>query len=283
MSIVGAFIVPHPPIVLPEVGRGEERKIQNTIDAYNSVSKQIEELEPDTIVVVSPHAVMYMDYIHISPGENASGDLRQFGVGSINMDVKLDSEFVDMLSKFAEKAGLPAGTKGKRNEKIDHGTLVPLRFLNQYTTNYKLVRIGISGLPYIDHYNFGMCISQTAEKLGRRTVLIASGDLSHRLKEDGPYGYAPEGPAFDKEIISAMEQANFIEFLNFNPIFSEAAGECGLRSFIIMAGALDGKAVKPEFLSYEGTFGVGYAVCAYKITGEDHDRHFGEIYQKEHK
>ena len=66
--------------------------------------------------------------------------------------------------------------------------------------------------------------------------------------------------------------------MNFSPSFCDAAAECGLRSFIIMAGALDGKAVKPELLSYEGTFGVGYGVAAYEITGNDENRRFDEIF-----
>jgi hypothetical protein len=30
MSLIGAFIVPHPPIIIPEIGRGEEKKISHT-------------------------------------------------------------------------------------------------------------------------------------------------------------------------------------------------------------------------------------------------------------
>ena len=33
--ITGAFMVPHPPLIIPEIGRGEERRLQNTIDAYH--------------------------------------------------------------------------------------------------------------------------------------------------------------------------------------------------------------------------------------------------------
>ncbi len=68
MPILGAFIVPHPPIILPEVGRGEEKEIQSTIDAYREVSRRIAELKPETVVVTSPHAAMYSNYFHISPG-----------------------------------------------------------------------------------------------------------------------------------------------------------------------------------------------------------------------
>ena len=87
---------------------------------------------------------------------------------------------------------------------------------------------------------------------------MASGDLSHKLKPDGPYGFAPEGPAFDDAVTKAMASGNFLEFLTMDASLCERAAECGLRSFQIMAGALDGLAVAPRLLSHEGTFGVGY-------------------------
>ena len=35
-----AYIVPHPPIILPEIGRGQERVIQNTVNAYRMSRRQ---------------------------------------------------------------------------------------------------------------------------------------------------------------------------------------------------------------------------------------------------
>ena len=75
MGILAAFMVPHPPIILPEVGKGEEKKIADTVRAYQEVGKRIGELKPETIVLVSPHQVMYADYFHISPGEGAVKDM----------------------------------------------------------------------------------------------------------------------------------------------------------------------------------------------------------------
>ncbi len=280
MSIAGAFIVPHPPIILPEVGKGKEKEIQKTIDAYKETARQIAKLKPDTIVLTSPHAVMYSDYFHISPGQSARGDLGKFGVNNVKVEAVYDSEFVNALTEAAEKEKLPAGTLGEREKALDHATIVPLRFINEQYTSYKLVRIGLSGLSALDHYRLGKCIAGTAEKLARRVVFVASGDLSHKLKEDGPYGFDAAGPAFDKDITAAMAKSDFLRFLTFDEDFCESAAECGLRSFIIMAGALDGKAVNAEFLSYEGTFGVGYGVCAFIINGDDENRHFDEIYIK---
>lgn len=280
MPLLFSCIAPHPPLIVPEIGKGQEKEIQKTIDAYEELGSAVAAFKPETIVVISPHSILYSDYIHISPGKTASGDFARFGAKGVKLIKPYDTEFVNALCDLAGQAGLPAGTEGERDPALDHGTLVPLSFVEHYLSDYKLVRISISGLGVMDHYRLGELIRQAADQLGRRVVLIASGDLSHKLEEDGPYGYAKEGPEFDRQITDAMAKGDFMGFLTFDEAFCDAAAECGLRSFIEMAGALDGLAVSPRFLSYEGTFGVGYAVCVYEIGEPDESRHFGELYEK---
>lgn len=283
MSIKNTFIVPHPPLIVPKIGRGQEIKIEKTIKAYDKIAKMIEELKPDTIVVTTPHSIMYSDYIHMSPGKGAKGDFGEFGAPDVKFEAVYDTEFVNKLAELAEIEEIPAGTLGERKKSLDHGTMVPLHFINKYYNDYKLVRIGISGLSFIEHYKFGKCIAKSAEELNRNVVFIASGDLSHSLKDEGPYGYTEEGPIFDKEVTKAMDTGDFMKFLSFKEEFCEAAGECGLRSFIIMAGALDGRDVESELLSYEGPYGVGYAVASFKATGENEKRCFDKFYEEEEK
>ncbi len=138
--------------------------------------------------------------------------------------------------------------------------------MNQYWQDYRLVRIGLSGLPLSVHYELGRCLTNAIERLDRNVVLLASGDLSHRLRADGPYGYQKEGPEYDRRIMDVMERAAFLELLQFSDDFCGKAGECGHRSFTILAGALEGKEVKAQKLSYEGPFGVGYGICSYLHT-----------------
>ncbi|MCI9200264.1 MAG: AmmeMemoRadiSam system protein A [Lachnospiraceae bacterium] len=283
MGIAAAFMVPHPPLIVPDVGKGEEKKIMDTIHAYHEIGKRIGELKPDTIVVVSPHQTMYADYFHISPGKGAKGDLGQFRAGNVKMEVSYDTEFVKELCRLADIGRIPAGTLGEREKRLDHGTMVPLYFVGQYWKGYHLVRIGLSGLPLITHYELGQCIQKASESLGRKTVLIGSGDLSHRLKEDGPYGYREEGPAYDSCIMDIMARGGFGELLEFSEDFCEKAGECGHRSFTIMAGALDRLELEAERLSYEGPFGVGYGICSYIPCGWNPERDFGEKYEQKEK
>ena len=272
MSVVGAIMVPHPPIILPEIGRGEEKKIAASDAAYRAAAAFAAQLQPDTIVLSSPHSVMYADYFHISPGDGAQGDLGQFRAPQLRFRVDYDVRFVQALSDLAEEAGLPAGTLGERRPALDHGTMIPLYYINQYCTDYRLVRIGLSGLPLADHFRLGQLIARTAEALGRRVLFVGSGDLSHKLRPEGPYGFAPEGPDYDARVMDVMGRAAFDELLDFDEGFCEKAAECGHRSFCILAGALDGRALEAQLLSHEDTFGVGYGICTYRVTGDDPDR-----------
>ena len=124
------------------------------------------------------------------------------------------------------------------------------------------------------HYEMGQLIKKASEDLDRKTVFIASGDLSHKMKEEGPYGFAEEGPKYDDMIMEVCGNADFIKLFDFDENFCDRAAECGHRSFIMMAGALDGLELKTEKMSHEATFGVGYGICSYEVIGTDNSRHF---------
>ena len=78
MSVIAAYMVPHPPMIIPQVGRGSEKQIQKTVAAYEQVADEIASLMPETILISSPHAILYGDYFHISPGKEATGDFGSF-------------------------------------------------------------------------------------------------------------------------------------------------------------------------------------------------------------
>lgn len=283
MPIQGAVMVPHPPLIIPDVGQGQEKRIQETIDAYHRAAKQLASWKPDTVIVLSPHSIMYADYFHISPGKGAEGSFARFGAPQVKVQVSYDTEFVRLLCQETEAREISAGTMGERDKRLDHGTMIPLWFLNQYYTDYQAVRIGLSGLPFSQHYMLGQCIKKVSELLGRRTAVIGSGDLSHKLKEEGPYGFQKEGPEYDERIMEVMGKGDFGRLFDFSEDFCNKAAECGHRSFVIMAGTLDRTAVRAERLSHEGPFGVGYGVCTYEALGRDGERNFLDQYEEKVK
>ena len=278
MPVIAAFMVPHPPLIVPAVGNGGEKQIEATARAYEQVAEEIRTLKPDTLIITSPHSVMYSDYFHISPGDGASGSFRGFRAPGVRFTEKYDTALVERLCALADADGFPAGTLGERDNTLDHGTMVPLWFIRQKYSGGELVRIGLSGLPLTDHYRLGQYIARAAEETGKRAVLIASGDLSHKLQEYGPYGFAEEGPEYDRRIMDVCGRAAFGELFDFSESFCDKAAECGHRSFVIMAGAFDGLSVRATALSHQDVTGVGYGICTFYPEGPDARRHFLEAY-----
>ena len=278
MSILAGYMVPHPPMILPEIGRGEEKTIQKTIDSYRAVAAEIAELEPETIIVTTPHSVMYSDYFHISPGKGAYGDMSRFGARGVSVNVAYDRDLIREICDLAEKSGLRAGTLGERNKELDHAVLIPLRFVEKAyrdrgkRPDFKVIRIGLSGQSLLDHYALGILIQQAVSALARKTVFIASGDLSHYLKEDGPYGFHREGPVYDARIMKTMETGNFGELLEYEPALLSGAGECGHRSITIMAGAFDMTGVETRVYSYESVTGVDRRLAERKDQEDEYVR-----------
>lgn len=249
-------LVPHPPLIVDGIGKGE---IPDTVNAYKKVSANIEKLNPETVVIISPHSVMYDDYFHIAPRASASGDFGAFGVKSIKFNVEYDEEFANSIGEFARKEGLQAGPHGAKTSSLDHGVMVPLYFIKAK----KIVRLSLSGFSAIGHYRLGMCIAKAGEHLNRNFVIVASGDMSHKLKEEGPYGFAPEGPKFDNLVCEYLEKKDFRALISIDPALCEKAAECGYKSLAILLGAFDGFKLNADVLCYEGPFGVGYLTAEF--------------------
>jgi AmmeMemoRadiSam system protein A len=173
----------------------------------------------------------------------------------------------------------PCGTQYDREKMLDHGTMVPLYFINQKYTDYQLVRIGLSGYPLSMHYELGMYINEAVKQLNRRTVWIASGDLSH-CNKGSHYGYHPEGPEYDQKIMATIRSGNLGEMLDYDSAFLDKAMECGHRSFTMMAGAFDGMKVKTEVLSYQAPYGIGYGVAVITPDGKDESRKYFQSFEE---
>ena len=281
MPLLAAYMVPHPPMIVPQVGRGSEKQVQKTVRSYEAVAEEIAALRPETVIVTSPHAVLYADYFHISPGKEASGDFGRFGAPEVSFRERYDTELVKRLCALAKEKDFPAGTLGEKDRRLDHGTMVPLYFIEQKYRDFQLVRIGLSGLSLPEHYAFGQMILRAVEETGRRAVLVASGDLSHKLQSYGPYGFAAEGPEYDARIMDAAGRAAFGEMLAFEEHFCEKAAECGHRSFVIMAGALDGREAEAKVYSHEDVTGVGYGICSFRPGEEAAGRKFLDLFRAE--
>ena len=249
--------MPHPPLIIPEVGAGRQSAIQKTIDAYHKVAERIQALQPQVLVIASPHAEGYADRFVVSAGQGAEGSFAGFGAPQVRLKNRGDADLAGRIARLAGPEGLPLV---EEDSALDHGTMVPLYFMRALGLDIPLVRVSISGLSAESHRSLGRCIDRAAQELGRSYVFVASGDLSHKLLKEGPYGYAAQGPSFDRQIREAVEACDCSRFFAFSEDFARQAAECGLRTFQMMAGALEkGDQIRSAFL--RGAFRGGLPAC----------------------
>ncbi|MDI9470418.1 MAG: AmmeMemoRadiSam system protein B [Bacillota bacterium] len=266
-----AALVPHPPLILPPVGRGSEAGVAATSAAYRRLAAEITAAAPETIVVISPHADGYADAWRLSAGDSSgqlAGDMAAFRAPGTRLSWSIDRPLNDAIVRAATQDSLPAVADHRRRDSLDHGTFIPLYFLQQAgLNNAHLVRIAYTQADTGAARTFGTALAAAVNTTGRRIVLIASGDLSHRLRSDGPYGYDPAGPLFDQKVQDAITANRPQDFLAIGHRLADQAGHCGLTALEILAGYL--LAAGPwqgesELYSYEGPYGVGYAVAAFR-------------------
>lgn len=275
MGIKSAYVLPHPPLIIPAVGRGAEERIRRTFESCEEAARRAARARPDTVVVSSPHAPVYRDAFHLTTASRLEGTMASFGAPEEKLSFECDRELAEAVADEARSRGLAVVGSRFATEEMDHATFIPLWFLARawkeagFGPLPRVVRVGISGLGFEAHRALGSIVARKAEETGRAVVWIASGDLSHKLKEDGPYGFDPAGPVFDERVCEAFESGRLEDLFGLDPAFCEQAAECGLRSFLLMAGSLQDASFSSELLSHED-LGVGYAVAAFEaLDGED--------------
>jgi AmmeMemoRadiSam system protein A/AmmeMemoRadiSam system protein B len=263
-SLVFAGIAPHPPIMVPEVGREAAEQVRGSIEAMQELTRRIIESGAETLILISPHAPLEARSFVAYVDAQLYGDFANFRAPETKIEIPLDRELLEAIaSAAAEQSFEVVGIQGYE---LDHGTAVPLYFILRNGWHGRVVALGYNFLSDEDHLRFGACIKRAVDTLARPVAFIASGDLSHRLKPDAPAGYFKDAHFFDEEIIESLRACEPARIVNIDQKLRKAAGECGYRSMLVAFGATQEIEPACEVLHYEAPFGVGYLVA--QLTGK---------------
>lgn len=254
----GAVIMPHPPLIIPDIGGSDLKKVKDTLAGMKAASNFIAAKKPDTLIFITPHGSAYKDASTILTNDELAGDFARFGHSQIVLEAANNQTLVKKVVELAEEEGVPLVGYDVAGSSLDWGVTVPLYYIQAAGWTGSIVVISFGLLSPEELERSGQVLGQALDALKIDAMVVASGDLSHRLKEDGPYDFHPSGPVFDKKVRELIENNDMEGFLIFDPEISEPAGECGLRSFQILAGILGQNRLDNQVLSYEGPFGVGY-------------------------
>ncbi|MFO8192154.1 MAG: AmmeMemoRadiSam system protein A [Bacillota bacterium] len=273
LKLIG--IAPHPAIIIPAIGRSELQKVKNTVEGMRSLAIRFRDVEPEMLIIITPHGQVLREGPAVSIQAKLHGDFSQFGFPDIKLSFETDKQLVELLKEETAREPLkPVFLEDlfshfSGRHELDHGAMVPLYFLQEAGLDIPGLHMTFGYNPYRDLYRFGAALRRAVERRGLPAAVLASGDLSHRLIPGAPAGFSPRGAEFDRKLIEYIRDKKVDKLLSFDPGLVDEAGECGLRSFIIALGMIAETDYKPEIISYEGPFGVGYLVAAlYPLQGE---------------
>lgn len=261
MPLIFSAFCPHPPILIPAIGQSNLKKLRKTQKSLEHLARDLYQAAPETIIIISPHAQISADNFLINHEPNLLGDFMDFGDLENKLAFKND---LGLAYKIKEDIETQIPLMFYQPEKLDYSALVPLYYLTKELKNFSIIPLSPSLLDNQTHFNLGSSIKEVVAQTNKRVAIIASGDLSHRLAKDSPAGYSPQGLKFDKTLIKLLENGQAEKLINLDSNLIKEAGECGLRSLLILLGALDQYKYQMEILSYQSPFGVGYLTAHFK-------------------
>ena len=272
--LVGCALLPHPPIMLSEVGGAESERVRKSVSATEAAAQFLLRRNPSTIVIITPHGPAFQDAVGINFSPVLRGSLASFGAAEIAVSFETNNLLAQNIVKQCERLGVSLAVLDEQmaqqhhlSLQLDHGAVIPLHYLYKAGFRGQVVQLTVGFLTYPEMYAYGKAVQGAIETTRQKVAVVASGDLSHRLKPGAPAGYSPQGQKFDDHIIALMQSMDVKSMFDIEQVLVDEAGECGLRPIFFLMGAMDGLDVGSEILSYEGPFGVGYGVVVFSIKG----------------
>ncbi|MEI7498626.1 MAG: AmmeMemoRadiSam system protein B [Candidatus Falkowbacteria bacterium] len=262
MSIVFSALVPHPPLLVPNIGKDHAAQLKATAAAFERLKENLYVARPDTILIISPHGLIQTKAFSMNLAPEFNINFEHFGDFATKFSVQGD---VGLAYQIKEQLETTAPLQLITEPLLDYGSGIPLYFLLPPNSLTKIIPLYYSGLELQSHFEFGLELKKQLMRSTKRIAVIASGDLSHRLSPTSPAGYSDKGQKFDQKVIDYLIRQQPEELINLSHQLIVEASECGLKSIIILMGILNGINYKAETLAYETPFGVGYLTMQFTI------------------
>lgn len=253
---VSTALMCHAPLVIPQIAGGLAPSAALSTKAMQSAAQALCAPSPELLVVVSPHTPRLRNDFLLAANETLTGDFADFGKADMRLTFSGAPRAVKRLARKAEETSEGAASGLLRT--LDHGALVPLFFLHEAGTSAPVVVIALPmHVEVEDCRQFGRWL---AENLEEKWALVASGDMSHRLKPGAPAGYHPRASEFDQTVTEAVRAGKIDDALAISTTLRDLAAEDALDSLAVACGALGGRIAPADRASYEAPFGVGYLI-----------------------
>ncbi len=253
-SVIGGAMLPHAPqfFTMPETeDRGAVERVKK---AAAEIGARLKALAPELwVIFANDHAEQFFHTaappftIHVGDEANGAFAGRQF-----HWRVPGEIGFAIVREMYAEGFD-PAFTSVA---KIDYALGIPLTHLGIADPVLPIyVNAYLPPQPTMERcYAFGQALARIVGAMGLKTVVLASGGMSHY---PGTERYAEPDLAWDRKALDRLAAGNLKSLAGYDAAELDAAGNVELRCWACAAGALGER--KPDLVSFEPSWHHNYA------------------------
>jgi 3,4-dihydroxyphenylacetate 2,3-dioxygenase len=224
MSIELSMVVPHVPSICHEDQAPDFQ--QGIIAGLKTVSKEIAEIKPDVVILVSCHwQSTFATYIDCTPVHK--GFLTAQEAPDLIRDVPYhypgDEELGNELVQAIKNANIPVEGVNDPHFVWDYGTVVPLRYLVP-NEDIPVINISVTLCASLEEFHqMGLEITKALQKSGKKAVFVASGALSHNLVRGRHNMPTISEHALNKEFVDLLLNKDYQSAYQMLPQFSRIA------------------------------------------------------------
>lgn len=258
MPVFKTYLLPHSPLLIPEIGKANTSFLEKTILAYQKIKEDLKNANIETVIVISSHNNPQENSFFMNCAPEMDIEFQDFGFIPAETKIKGDIPLFDYLKNNLKEDW---DIKSLSESSLDYGSAIPLYLLQDSENVFKTITIApAENIELEKQIEFGKSLGEILKSNKKRIAIIASGDLSHRLNRKSPAGYSPKGPKFNNKLIERLNNPDTAieNLVKFDEKLILEANECALKSILITLGAIDDRKWKSKSLAYQTDFGIGY-------------------------
>ncbi len=284
-NLLFGAIAPHGLSEIETLAGDEFNNFKKIAKAMEKLSKDIMELDIDTIIIMTPHGLRVEGYTSIYSCNYISGEYNSNSnnyflnkkndvFNKINyeyLNFECDTTFANNIYKEALNNDIKVVSinygvsKGPLSDiKMDWGVFVPMWFLRNLQNKIKLVVINPDrNATYLELEKLGEIIYSEIEKSDKKFGIVASADQGHAHQVDGPYGYDINSKIYDDYIIKIIKNNQLEQLKDVYQNYFKNSKADSIWQMIILYGAIKNTDFKHKFYEYDIPTYFGMLVAGY--------------------
>jgi 2,3-dihydroxyphenylpropionate 1,2-dioxygenase len=272
-TVIGGAMLPHAPQFFTMPATEDTATVEHVRQVAAEVGKRLRALKPDLWIIFSnDHAEQFFHNaappftVHV--GGEASGE---FAGRKFRWAIPSEIGF-ELVRQLYRQNFDPAFTS---TAKIDYAIGIPLTHLGHDGPVLPIyVNAYLPPQPTMERcYAFGQAVARTVTAMGLKTVILASGGMSHF---PGTNRYSNPELAWDRRVLEKLAAGNLKSLIGFDEDELDDTGNIELRCWACAAGALGER--KPDVVSMDPSWHHNYASLAWiEARPGEHAAHYPSI------